>query len=65
MPFHCLAVLSRTASLKMLPTLEARADAEQPPEPGLVPTKEDRCQHPAVAVVKFFAVNDGLQDLCS
>ena len=30
-----------------------------------VVTKEDRCRHPAVALVKVFAVNDGLQDLCS
>ena len=47
------------------PHLGSHADAQQPPEPRLVPAKEDRCRHPAVAPVKFFAVNNGLQDLCS
>ena len=42
------------------PHLGSHADAQQPPEPRLVPTKEDRCRHPAVAPLKIFAINDGL-----
>ena len=45
--------------------LGSHADAQQPREPRLVPTKEDCCRHPAVARVKFFVVNNGLQDVCS
>ena len=47
------------------PHLGSYADAQQPPEPRLVPTKEDLCRHLAVAPAKFLPVNDGLQDLCS
>ena len=46
------------------PHLGSHADAQQPLEPRLVPTKEDRCRHLA-RTSKFFAVNNGLADLCS
>ena len=51
--------------LENAPHLGSHADAQQPPEPRLVPTKEDRCRHPAVAPVKLFPVHNGPQDLCS
>ena len=47
------------------PHLGSHVDAQQPPEPRLVPTKEDRCRHPAVAPLEFFTVKNGLHDLCS
>ena len=47
------------------PHLGSHIDAQQPPEPRLVPTKEDRCQHLAVAPIKFIAANNGLRELCS
>ena len=43
------------------PHLVSHADAQQPPEPRLVPNKEDGCRHQAVAPLKFFA---GLHDVC-
>ena len=47
------------------PHLGSNVDAQQPPEPRLIPTNEDRSRHPAATPVKFFAVNNGLHDLCS
>ena len=47
--------------LEKTPHLGSHADAQQPPQPRLVPPKEDLCVHPAVAPSKLLAVNNGMQ----